>query len=122
MDTLYWFVERPDDANREDGTRGSLFYHDRFYDNVRFDLHGYNPVRFPKKSYDIDFNNENRFYWQEGELPVRDMNLISNEIENAEARRTHSYRSSRSPVFSVPLCFNLTCATFEHGDTSEQQR
>ena len=101
---LHWFI---DDTNfRRAGTaiggRGSLFYLDQFYDNIRADDHGQTTRSFPKKSYDLDFNQDRRFRWKDGERRVGDINLITNWGDKAKFRHALAYdmyRDAGSPAF-----------------------
>ncbi len=56
LPVLHWFIQNPDAAATETGTRCSIFYDGEFYDNVGISIHGQSSRGFPKKSYDIDFN------------------------------------------------------------------
>ena len=110
-------------ADTRSGTRCSLYYRGEFYDNVRIDLHGQTTAGFPKKSYDVDFNNENRFYWREGERPVRDVNLITNWTDKGKFRTSFSYeiyRESGAPyMFSVPIRIEQNGEFFSIADLVE---
>lgn len=90
---LHWFTE--DFAGTQDrtGTRGAFFYLDRFYDNIRTDLHGQSTAgnAFPKKSHDLDFNRANRFVWREGETPAKDVNLLTSWADKSKVRNTIAY-------------------------------
>ena len=90
-----------------DRGRGSIFYLDQFYDNVNADDHGQSTRNFPKKSYDLDFNQGNRFEWQDGERRVRDINLITNWGDKAKFRHVlayEMYRNAGSPsLFAFPV-------------------
>ncbi|MCA9539934.1 MAG: lamin tail domain-containing protein [Myxococcales bacterium] len=48
LPVLHWFIEQPDLANREGGTRSTLWFNGELYDNVLTDLHGQSTRGFPK--------------------------------------------------------------------------
>ena len=68
LPVLHWFIENPRGADGN-GARGSFFYLGEFYDNVDANVHGQSSSGFPKKSYDVDFNEDNRFKWRRGRDP-----------------------------------------------------
>jgi hypothetical protein len=92
---LYWFVQDANASRTEGGTRCSLYYLGRFYDNVYVNLHGQSSSGFPtnKKSHDFNFNEDNRFTWRTGEKPQRAINLLTNYADKAKVRNTLTYES-----------------------------
>ena len=107
LPVLHWFIESPRGADGATGARGSFFYLGEFYDNVDANIHGQSSQGFPKKSYDLDFNEGNRFRWKEGEGRVRDVNLLSIWADKGKFRNTLAYdmyRESGSPyLFAFPV-------------------
>ena len=109
LPVLNWFIDDTNlrSAGSSQGGRGSIFYLDQFYDNVGADDHGQSTRSFPKRSYDLDFNQGNRFEWQEGERPVRDVNLLTNWGDKAKFRHAlayEMYRDADSPaLFAFPV-------------------
>lgn len=93
LPVLHWFVENPAAANTVSGTRGSLYYLDRFYDNVNADIHGQSSRNFPKKSYDFDFNKGNRFKWSEDGKKVNDVDLLTNWADKTKTRNTIAWET-----------------------------
>ena len=94
LPVLHWFAEDPAGANsRTPGTRCSFYYLEEFYDNIQVDLHGQSTGSFPKKSYDIDFNRNNRFRWAVGEKRVKDVNLLTNWADKSKIRNTMAYET-----------------------------
>jgi spore coat protein CotH len=82
---LYWFTPSSTAADNTIGTRNSFFYKaagdpgvGRFYDNVEINVHGQSSSGFAKKSYDLDFNEDNRFEWNIANERVKDVNLLTN--------------------------------------------
>ncbi|HET6409207.1 MAG TPA: lamin tail domain-containing protein [Chthoniobacteraceae bacterium] len=92
---LHWFVQDAAGSRAEGGTRCSLYYLGRFYDNVFVNLHGQSSSGFPvnKKSHDFNFNEDNRFVWKLGEPAQRAINLLSNYADKAKVRNTVSWES-----------------------------
>ncbi len=88
---VHLFVEDYAAISAESGGRCTLFYLDRFYDNIFANLHGQSTAEFPKKSHDIDFNAGNRFKWREGEKEAKDINLLSNWADKSKVRNTLAY-------------------------------
>jgi hypothetical protein len=95
LPVMHWFVQVPGASQSEGGTRCSLFFLGRFYDNVYVNLHGQSSSGFPvqKKSHDFNFSQDNRFTWKEGEKPQRAMNLITTWADKAKVRDTLAWES-----------------------------
>ena len=85
---LHWFVNDAAASRTEGGTRCSLFYLDRFYDNVFVGLHGQSSSGFAvnKKSHDFNFSEDNRFKWKVGESRQRAINLITTWADKSHVR------------------------------------
>jgi len=85
-------------ANTRAGTRCSLFYLGRFYDNLAINLHGQSSGGFAvdKKSYDIDFHPGHHFTWTEGEPDVDDINLLTTYSDKAKMRNILPYETYRA--------------------------
>ena len=60
--TYHWYVQNTAAANSTAGTRASLWFEGRFYDNVRCNARGGSSQTYPKKSYKFDFNPGERFF------------------------------------------------------------
>jgi len=92
---LHWFVADANASRTDGGTRCSLFYLGRFYDNVFVGLHGQSSSGFPveKKSHDFNFNEDNRFKWKEGEIRQRAVNLITTWADKARVRDTMAWET-----------------------------
>lgn len=89
LPVLHHFLETATGADTRAGTRGSIYYLGRFYDNVAINLHGQTSASFPKKSYDLDFNGDNRFVWKEDAArTAKDINLITNYADKTKFRNT----------------------------------
>ncbi len=85
---LHWFVADDAAARTEGGTRCSLFFLGRFYDNVFVGLHGQSSSGFAvnKKSHDFNFSEDNRFKWKEGQDRQRAINLITTWADKSHVR------------------------------------
>lgn len=110
---FHWFIQRPASANTVSGTRGSAFYLGRFYDNIRFDLHGQSTTSFPKKSYDVDFNRGDRFIWDPNEPVLKDVNLLTNWADKTKLRNTLAYEYFRKA--GVPAHFAFPVRVQQNG-------
>jgi CotH kinase protein/Concanavalin A-like lectin/glucanases superfamily/Lamin Tail Domain len=92
LPVLHWFVQDPNQANTvSPGSRCSVFFLGRFYDYVFVNLHGQSTQGFPKKSYNLGFNKDNRFKWKEGETAIRSVNFLSNYADKSKLRNTLAY-------------------------------
>ena len=92
---LHWFVQNAAASQTEGGTTCSLFYLGEFYDNVRVNLHGQSSSGFAvqKKSHDLNFPEDNRFKWKEGEMRQRAVNLLTTWADKSRVRDTLAWES-----------------------------
>lgn len=81
------FIGNPGGADSRGGTRCSIFHLGEFYDNVLISLHGQSSAGFTKKSYNLDFNGDHRFKYQNGAARVKDLKLLTNWGDKS---RTHN--------------------------------
>ena len=95
LTVLHWFIENSTAANGDAGTRCSLFYEGRFYDNVLMNLHGQSSRGFPKKSYDVDFHPGHNFKWADGQPRADDINLLTTYPDKAQMRNILAYGTYR---------------------------
>lgn len=121
---FHWFTANPNGANSvSPGSRGSVYYLNRFYDNIQADRHGQSTGGFPKKSYDIDFNKGDRFIPFEGGEPAKDINMITNWADKSKTRNTLGYeimRKSGHPAhYSFPVRIQQNAAFFSIADLIE---
>ena len=91
LPVVHLFLEDYATISAESGGRCSLYYLDRFYDNIFVKLHGQSTAAFAKHSHDVDFNTANRFLWREGENEAKDINLLSNWADKSKVRNTLAY-------------------------------
>jgi hypothetical protein len=97
LPVIHQFVENPSAAATRAGSRCSLFYLDRFYDNVGINLHGQSTSNFNKKSHNFDFNGDNRFVWSADPAarPVKDVDILSNHADKTRTRNSLSHEVAR---------------------------
>lgn len=73
---FYWFVEDVEKAETRNGTRCSLMFLERFYENIFCRSRGVTSATWPKKKYKFKFHG-NSFLFRQGERRVSDANLDS---------------------------------------------
>jgi len=95
LTVLHWFIENPEVANTDAGTRCALFYDGQFYDNVLINRHGQSSRGFPKKSYDVDFHPGHNFKWAPGQPRADDINLLTTYPDKAQMRNILAYETYR---------------------------
>jgi hypothetical protein len=95
LPVLHWFIENPEAANTDAGTRCSIFFNGEFYDNISADIHGQSSRGFPKKSYDIDFNRGHNFRWDPNQPRAGDINLLTTYPDKAQMRNILAYETYR---------------------------
>ena len=123
---LHWFIENPQAANTNAGTRCALFYDGEFYDNIQIDIHGQSSRGFPKKSYDVDFHPGHNFKWAPGQPRADDINLMTTYPDKSHMRNILAYETYRDAdcpyhwVFPVRVqqngSFWGTAHVMENGD------
>jgi hypothetical protein len=126
LPVLHWFIENPQAANTDAGTRCALYYDGQFYDNVLINIHGQSSRGFPKKSYDIDFHPGHNFKWAPGQPRADDINLMTTYPDKAQMRNILAYETYRDAdcayhwVFPVRVqqngAFWGTAHVMENGD------
>ncbi|MCL5280800.1 MAG: CotH kinase family protein [Planctomycetes bacterium] len=126
LPVLHWFIQNPNAANTDAGTRCSLFFDGEFYDNVGIYIHGQSSRSFPKKSYNIDLNRGDHFRWAPGQPRVANLNLMTTYPDKAHMRNIlcyETYRDADCPyhwVFPVRVQQNGefwgTAHVMENGD------
>ena len=126
LGVLHWFIQNPQAADTDAGTRCSLFYDGQFYDNVGINIHGQSSRGFPKKSYDIDFHPGYNFKWAPGQPRADDINLMTTYPDKAQMRNILAYETYRDAdcpyhwVFPVRVqqngAFWGTAHVMENGD------
>ena len=104
LPVLHWFVQSPHAANREDGTRCSIFLEGELYDNVFVNIRGQTSRRFPKVSYNFNLNKGHKLKYQKGSPSVGKFNLLSTYTDKSYMRQILAYETFRdagAPYHSV---------------------
>ncbi len=107
LTVLHWFIENPNSANNDRGTKASVSYLGEFYDNIHVDIHGQSTRGFPKKSWDFDFNTGHRFKYHEDEDRVKDFNLLTNWADKSKVRNTMAYEMYRMGGVAAHFAFSV---------------
>jgi Spore coat assembly protein len=86
---LHLFAADSGGAGTRGGARGSVFFLDRFYDNITINLHGQSTSTFAKSSRNLDFNRDNRFAWAgTATRRLKDVDLLTNYADKTRTRNT----------------------------------
>jgi len=78
---MEWFVEDPEAARTDAGTRASVFFDGLFYDNFFVRRRGWSTLGWAKRKFKFDFNSGNYFRYSADERPVEEFNLQSHYSE-----------------------------------------
>ncbi|MGD9635159.1 MAG: CotH kinase family protein [Pirellulales bacterium] len=93
LPVFHWFVQNPNAAATESGTRASIYINGQFYDNIQVDLHGQSTSQpqFTKKSFNFDANSGIKFQVDPSFGRVSDFNLLTNQTDKTYLRNTLAY-------------------------------
>ena len=87
---MHWWISDTDLTNLEAAdnnyTRTPVFYLGRFYDKVRMDRHGQSTAGFAKKSFNMNFSQDNKLIWELGSQRIGAINLLSNWADKSHVR------------------------------------
>lgn len=123
LPVIHWFTSDAVGTTTVSGARGSVYYLNRFYDNIQSDRHGQSTGSFPKKSYDFDFNKGDRFLPEPGGKLAKDINLITNWADKSKTRNEIGYgmmRDSGHPAhYAFPVRVQQNAAFFSTADLIE---
>ena len=75
------FVEDPNAARTDSGTRASVYYDGEFYDNIFIRRRGFTTAGWNKRKFKIDFNKGDDFRYAEDMPRVTEINLQSHFME-----------------------------------------
>lgn len=107
VSTLHWFVKDEDAAATREGTRASVYYEGRFYDNVFVRTRGVTAETRQKKSFKFEFNDGYEFHISALSRTVDEINVNSNIDDASFIRQVlawEAYRDAGSPYsFAFPL-------------------
>lgn len=104
---LYWFVQDMVAAQTREGTRASLFYDGRFYDNVFVRERGISSTEWPKISYKFDFNQGDHFVVSAAQEAVEELNLNTTYSDKAYIRQALAFESYRDSGSAYSLSFPM---------------
>ncbi len=77
LPVLSWFVQDPVAAMTDTGTRASIHYNGRFYDNIFVRRRGASTASWPKRKFKFDFNQGDHFEYDGDQPRVEEINLQS---------------------------------------------
>jgi len=89
------FIQNAAGADGVGGTRCAVWFLNEFYDNVFINRHGQSTGGFVKKSYNLDFNRDNRFRYEAGTRRVKDIDLLTNWGDKSKVRNTLAWETMR---------------------------
>ena len=106
INIYHWFAEDTNAADTRAGTRCSLYFNERFYDNIFCRLRG-NTSAHPalkKVPHKIEFNSGNYFKFSENEPRVDEINIIAMYNDGSYMRDYLSWKFFRDS--GSPHCYN----------------
>lgn len=117
------FIQNPAGADTATGTRCSVWFLNEFYDNVGINVHGQSTSGFAKKSYNLDFNRDNRFRYDPAAKRVKDIDLLTNWGDKSKVRHSLAWETLRATGakghFAFPVRVERNGAFFSLTDMVE---
>lgn len=113
LPVFQWFTANPSAAKTRQGTRASLLYDGRFYDNVLVHLRGGTTASMPNPSLEFEFPSSLPFHFLSDQEPVRSFNLNTNYSDKAYLRQALSFELFRLAGLPAPQAFLMT--TYQNG-------
>ena len=106
VNIYHWFVEDTNAADTRIGTRCSLYFNERFYDNIFCRLRGSTSAHpdIKKVPHKIEFNSGNYFKFSEDESKVDEINIIAMYNDGSYMRDYLSWEVFRDS--GSPYCYN----------------
>ena len=83
---LRYFVETPALADTDAGTRASVFYASKFYDNVGIEIKGQSSRGWPKKSYKFQMNSGVSLEYDPAKPKIKELNMQSTYADKSFMR------------------------------------
>ncbi len=116
LPVLQWFLEPGTEgaAATRGGTRGAVFYGDRFYDNIFVRLRGVSINGTGKFSYKMDFNQHDHFVFDPNEEPVEEFDLNSTGLDKSYVRPILGFELMRDA--GVPYSITFPMHVRRNGD------
>ncbi|XAL98704.1 lamin tail domain-containing protein [Phycisphaeraceae bacterium D3-23] len=87
LPVFQWFVQDPNAAETTGGTRASVYFDGRFYDDVFVRRRGNSSASLNKKSFKIEFNKGHDFVWEAGQAGVNEINLNTTYTDKSYLRQ-----------------------------------
>ncbi len=107
---LHWFVEEPEAARTDTGTRASAYFNGNFYDNFFVRRRGYTTAGWNKRKFKFDFNPKYHFEYSPSEKKVEEFNLQSHYMEivsTAYMRENAAFKFFQEAGTPAPNTFHL---------------
>lgn len=103
------FLQNPNAAKTDNGTRGAVFYLGELYDNIFMNQHGQSTAEylFIKKSFNLDFNKTQRFLWNPDEKRVKDIDMITNFADKSKARHVLAWEVMREAGVNAHFAYTI---------------
>ncbi len=105
LPVVHWFVQNYSAANKDIGTRASLYYAGEFYDNVFVRQRGDYTRQFEKKSYKFDLTTEHPFLFAPEEHRVTEINLNSTYTDRDYIRPVLAWETYRDAGVPYSISF-----------------
>jgi len=107
LPTLYWWLQDPEAAKTESGTRATVYFSGELYDNVFVRLRGQSSGWWPKPHYKFEFNGGFYFRWSPDAARSEEFNLQSTYSDKSYVRALlawETYRTAGVPFLaSFPI-------------------
>lgn len=113
LPTLHWWVQDPDAARTDAGTRATVFYRGELYDNVFVRLRGQSSAWWPKPHYKFDFNSGYYFQWSPDAPRSEEFNLQSTFSDKSYLRALLAWETYRDA--GVPYLANFPVRVQQNG-------
>jgi hypothetical protein len=107
---LHWFVEDPEAARTDAGTRCSAWFNGEFYDNFFVRRRGFTTADWPKRKFKFDFNKGDHFRLMAGLGRVEEINLQSHQYEignTSYMRETIAFQFMRDAGVPAPVAYHI---------------
>ena len=95
LPVIYTFISNIAGADDVGGARASVSFLGEFYDNIYINRHGQSTGGFVKKSYNLDFNRDNRFRYDPAAKRVKDIDLLTNWGDKSKVRNALGWETMR---------------------------
>lgn len=105
LPVVHWFVQNYSAANKDIGTRASLYYAGEFYDNVFVRQRGDYTRQFEKKSYKFDMTEDHPLLFSPDEHRVTEINLNSTYTDRDYIRPVLAWQTYRDAGVPYSISF-----------------